>query len=241
MRTLLDERFAPITSQIGFLETSVDEAQQALEDWRGELYDHVASAALDAFPDALRHLEPLTAAGRPREILVPVGRWTAYFDNSLRGTDALSAIGHLSRRMQCQGLAVTTVPHTLDGRGTGRAGAVQFELFGPLATEFLNYVRTVAVTFDGSRWVFTATGTPQAFEETGAYQARRTRDRFTSEMLERYCKALGIDVFDPEAYGPEAFLLESAVPLPADGLVMSLKQAQEALHIEPGIASTLPG
>src|SRR5215471_1575801 len=30
---------------------------------------------------------------------------------------------------------------------------VQFEMFGPLRTEFLNYVRTVSSTFDGSRWV----------------------------------------------------------------------------------------
>jgi hypothetical protein len=63
-------------------------------------------------------------------------------------------------------------------------------MFGPLGTKFVNYVRTVHVSHDGSRWAFSATGTGQWFEETDAYQARRARDRFTSEMLERYCMAL---------------------------------------------------
>jgi hypothetical protein len=74
---------------------------------------------------------------------VSAGSWTAYFDNSLRGTDAVSAVGYLSRKLQCQGLAIRVKPHTIGVPGVrrGRAGAVQFELFGPLQTTFLNYVR----------------------------------------------------------------------------------------------------
>lgn len=120
-------------------------------------------------------------------------------------------------------------------------GAVQFELFGPLDTEFLNYVRTVSVVFDGSRWQFAATGTEQAFEEVEAYRARRVRDRFTSAMLERYCRALGLEVFDPGFYGLEAVFVESAVPMAPDGLVLTLQQAQDWLEIVPGMADSLPG
>jgi hypothetical protein len=69
-------------------------------------------------------------------------------------------------------------------------GSVQFEMLGPFKNDFLNYIRTVHASFDGSRWVFDAVGTPQDFEELDAYKAPRVRDRFTSEMLERYCKAL---------------------------------------------------
>jgi hypothetical protein len=120
-------------------------------------------------------------------------------------------------------------------------GAVQFELFGPVDTEFLNYVRTVSVVFDGSKWRFDATGTVQAFEDVAAYRARRIRDRFTSAMLERYCQALGIDVFDPSFYGPRAVLVESVVPMAPDGMVMTLQQVQGWLEIVPGMADNLPG
>jgi hypothetical protein len=135
------------------------------------------------------------------------------------------------------------VPHTagLKGVRRGRYGGVQFELFGPERTDFLNYVRTISIAYDGSRWEFGATGEVQPFEELEAYQARRVRDRFMSEMLERYCRALGLEVFDPGTYGPEAVLFESSVVVPADGLVLTLEQAQEWLEITPGMAAALPG
>ena len=88
---------------------------------------------------------------------------------------------------------------------------------------------------------FTATGTQQSFEEVDTYRSSRVRDRFTSAMLERYCRALGIDVFDPAVYGPEAVLVESAVPMATDGMSMTLRQAQHWLEIVPGTADSLPG
>jgi len=120
-------------------------------------------------------------------------------------------------------------------------GAVQFELFGPLDTEFLNYVRAISVVFDGSRWQFTTTGTEQGFEVVEAYRARRLRDRFTSGTLERYCRALGLEVFDPGFYGPEAVFVESAVPMAPDALVLTLQQVQDWMEIVPGTADNLPG
>jgi len=244
MRSLLGERFAPITSSIGFLEKALDEVAQGLAEWRRSLSSDVnVVRTAEGFPEVLRRLEPLTSGARPRELLVAFGDWTAYFDSSLRGTDAVSAIGYLSRKLQCQGLAIRVKPHTigLPGILRGRAGSVQFELFGPIKTTFLNYVRTVAVTFDGSKWVFNTNGTQQAFEEPDAYRARRVRDRFTSEMLERYCQAMGLDVFKAEAYGPDAVFFESLVPMPADGTVMTLTEAQEWLEIIPGMVDGLPG
>lgn len=240
----MSERYAPITSSIGFLEVPLDDAVEVVEAWRRSLYPAVSVSRLhDGFPDALLRLEPLTGGSRPRELLVAAGRWIAYFDNSLRGTDAVSAVGHLTRKLQCQGLAVDVVPHTIGAPGAreGRMGAVQFELFGPLDTGFLNYVRTVSVVFDGSKWQFNATGTEQAFEDIGSYRGRRVRDRFTSAMLERYCQALGLEVFDPSFYGPEAVLVESTVPRAPNGIVTTLQQAQSWLGIVPGMADSFPG
>jgi hypothetical protein len=230
---------------MGFLRLGLDDAVEALAGWRRSLlYDPVSVEEAGGFPQCLHRLEPLIAGARPRELLVQASDgWTAYFDCLLYGSDAVSAVGYLSEATGCQGLAVKVVPHTVS-RGhikAGRFGAVQFEMFGPLRTGFLNYVRTVSAAHDGSRWVFSADGIEQWFEEPDAYRARHVRDRFTSEMLERYCKALDIDVFDPAEYGPRSVLVRSEVPVPPDTLVMSLEQAQERLGIVPGMADILPG
>jgi hypothetical protein len=125
MRTLLDETFAPITSSIGFLELSLEEASAGLEVWRRSLYADVhVSQPAEGFPEVLRTLEPLVSGARPRELLVRAGNWTAYFDCLLRGTDAVSTIGYLTRALGCRGLAIATQPHTIgvSGIARGRAG-----------------------------------------------------------------------------------------------------------------------
>ena len=244
MRTLLSERFAPITSSIGFLDLPLDEAAKGLERWRRSLYPKTrVERSPDGFPQVLRRLEPLTGGSVPRELLVTAGQWTAYFDCSLRGTDAAPPISYLARQLRCRGVAITSQPHTegMPGIRDGRYGAVQFQLFGPAQTDWLNYVRTLSVTYDGSRWEFDASGIPQEFEEPDAYRSRRVRDRFTSEMLERYCKALGIDAFDPAFYGPDSFFLESDVVMAEGGLVLSLEEVRAWLEIVPGMADDLAG
>ena len=139
-------------------------------------------------------------------------------------------------------MAIRCTPHVAArGARPARLGAVQFELFGPLSTEFLNYVRTVSVTFSGSKWQYTPTGTEQVIEEVETYKSSRVRDRFTSDMLERYCRAIGLDPFTGTAYGPNAVLLESAVPQASGGHVMTIADAQRWLGIEPGVAGGLPG
>jgi hypothetical protein len=60
-------------------------------------------------------------------------------------------------------------------------------------------------------------------------------------MLERYCQALGIDVFNADAYGPDYVLIDSGEPLPRDALVLTLEQAQQRLGIVPDTAHLVPG
>lgn len=245
MRTLLSDRFAPITSRVGFLEVPLDAAAAGFESWQRSLNPALRVTRPDSgFPGVLLELQPLTSGTRARRLLVEAGpKWTAYFDCSLRGTDAVSTIGHLSRLLMCQGLAINSTPHMVGQPGVvnGRAGAVQFELFGPLKTDFINYVRTVSDIFDGRKWRFDANGVEQAFEETDAYTARSVRDRFTSEMLERYCQALGVDVFNPAFYGPRAVLFATDVVPPAGSQVMSLDETQQWLEIRPDATDALPG
>ena len=86
MRTFMDDRFAPITSSVGYLRLSIGETADALAGWRRR---NGISAAVekvsDGFPSCLHVLEPLVGGARPRELLVSANKdWTAYFDCSLR-------------------------------------------------------------------------------------------------------------------------------------------------------------
>jgi hypothetical protein len=268
MLTLLDEKFAPITSSIGFIELPIDAVAAELNSWRMRLYEEVEVTHLSSgFPDALRQLEPLVGGDRPREILVSMGSdWTAYFDCLLGGTDASSAVGYLTRALDCRGLAVKSVPPMGTGgvpSSSGRQGAVQFTVMGPDNDgSWLNHLRAIEAVQDGKRWEFGLSGQPQPFEESSAYMNRRLRDRFTPEMLERYCLAVGVDVFNESAYGDECTLFRSStdrrrkqVVLPATSagshvslssgpatrlLTLTLSEAQERLGIVPGAAAAVP-
>jgi hypothetical protein len=243
VRTLLDEEFSPITKRIGFLKLPLEAAAAAMIDWRRRLTGYAASTALcGALPELFPALEPLTAAVAPRELLVAAGEWTALFDCGFRGTDPVSPVGYFTETLSTWGLIASSCPHTYSpSRKGGRMGQVSFKLCGPELIDYSTAVRIVGVTYDSSRWVFQSYGELQPFEEPAAYEARRVRERFTSEMLERYCQAIGVDVFNPDFYGPEAVLVESDQPLPPQGFAVSLAVAQESLGIVPGAAVDLPG
>jgi hypothetical protein len=226
---LLNDAFAPITWRIGFLGVAIDRAAEGLMTWRGDLNlrpqreDYSESLA-----DALARLEPLVGGARPRELLVECGAdWTAYFDNQLQGTDPVSAIGYLSQRLGCIGVAIASVSASDSLGEVQKMAARSFELFGAANTSFLNYVRSVASVHDGDRWEFAAAGTPQPFEDLDAYKARRVQDRLTPALVQRYCQAVvGVDVFDAASYGPRVVLVHTEAIVARDAKVMSLADAR---------------
>ncbi|WP_382401679.1 hypothetical protein [Flexivirga alba] len=114
-----------------------------------------------------------------------------------------------------------------------RYGARQFEMFAPIPTNFLNYVRTVSVVRDGSRWRFDVNGTVQDFEDIEAYKRRRIADRLSATMLADYAAALGLRPFDQNFFsGPSVLVRNSATP-PPDAVVSSLRDAQKRAGIVP--------
>lgn len=248
MITLLDERFAPTTSTIGFLRVDLTTASDALATWLSGLGSQRQVRRHDLhgdLPRMLQRLSPLTGGTRPRRLLVATQNpeWTAYFDCGLTGTDAESAIGHLSRVLSCEGMYVSTVPHTI---GTaheqpGRYGAAKLVMFGPKGTEPLGYVRVVSVVHDGSRWVFDEDGDPQPFEDTERYKSRRIRDRFDSAKLAQYCASLGLHPFVEDFYGSSGTLIEHLVDPAPGGKAMAYQDAQRWLGVQAGLAQTLPG
>ena len=87
------------------------------------------------------------------------------------------------------------------------------------------------MTSDGDEWEFEASGPIQSYEEPLEYTAARNRDRFTAEMLERYCRALGIDLFNPDFYGPNAVMFVNKMPLNPGSPCLSREEALRKLGL----------
>jgi hypothetical protein len=218
MNDLFGGRFAPITSTIGFLRTDDSRAVQAFVDWQQDIQKKRGVSLVERkiqgdFEFAIQQLLPLTSVERRRYLFIPTrSNWTAFLDNGHQGTDVFSPLSYLAEKLSCEAARATHVP---EGRGK-QYPAVVLELYGPNRSEFLNYVRSVAVTYDGRKWAFEAAGETQPFEEVARYSSRLARDRFTPEMLANYLKALGIRAFEQDFYCPEgreAILIEKSGPI----------------------------
>ena len=239
MQLLFDEKLAPITSTIGFLEVPREIAVDAFHRWHRKIYEPLGNwpsrrSVTGTLEHVLLSLLPLTSVWRPRSLFIPTDSpWTAFVDNGHQGTDAFPPMSYLAERLGCRGMRVTAVPDTIEGefRGArGHYGGVVWEVYGPEATHFLNYVRSISAVNDGGRWDFHQSGTPFPFEEIDRYRARRVRDRFTVEMLARYLAALGMRPFDEDFYLPgslTAELIELHGPQPPASREFSLAEAQE--------------
>lgn len=215
--TLWDDAFAPVTSNIGFLQSPIKDVVDYLAAWRTAIHGSVQQELLaGGLRENLRRLEPLTLGVRPRELLVATTNpeWTAVFDCGAFGGDPVTTIGYLARTMPTRGVMVSSIPDRRAGEGTvDRFGARQLEIYGPVATEFLNYVRTLSLVRDGARWRFDAAGVPQEFEDLDAYDNRKLTERFTEQMLLGYTAALGLEPFNEHFYpGPSVLMTSPSMP-----------------------------
>jgi hypothetical protein len=255
MKLLFDERYAPITSTIGFFEADCKRTAEAYVQWqrdigkpevraefernmmKGAVWVHegppsivepvewVTSSVAGPLSHALEALPPLTRPWTTRFLIVPTASaWTAFFDNGVRGGDPNGPLQVLCADMlKCRGVKIAARPDSLGRRVNrderqrrGRYGASQFALYGPDMVDHSNSVRGVEAVNDGGTWTFDTSGTPLPFEEPETYKAKRKRDRFPFELLDKYCRALGLRPFDEDFYlppeQPNATLIER-VPL----------------------------
>ncbi len=234
---LLDDRWAPVTSEMGFLETRAEHAAHAFATWQKELSVprgiavevHPVSGSLE---QVLSALLPLSSPEPQRHLFLPTrSHWTAYVENSRGGTDAASAMRYMARAVGCRSLRVVAVPHTYR-KGQGRYGAAMLAVYGPHPTAWLNYVRAVSASNDGGRWVFDQFGEPFPFEKVEQYQARRVRDRFTFDMLRDYLRHLGLSPFEEDFYLPQgapAWLVQKTGTFGPNQREYTLEQARAEL------------
>jgi hypothetical protein len=232
---LLEDRWAPVTSEMGFLESDAEQAARAFAAWQEGLLAPRGIAVKvrpvsSTLEQALSALLPLTSPETRRDLFIPTrSPWTAYVENGWGGTSAASAMRYMARTVGCRGLRVVAVPHTYR-KGEGRYGAVMLEVYGPHQTNWLNYLRTLYVANDGGHWVFGQSGEPFPFEKPERYQARRVRDRFTFDMLKEYLHHLGLSPFEEDFYLPEgapAWLVEKTGTFVPAQTEYTLAQARE--------------
>jgi len=225
MNFLLDDRLAPITKEIGFFECDVKSVAAAYDLWITEVLRPLEmwielNNIEDSLEVVLRKLLPLTIPTPRRFVFVPTqSAWTAYFDNSVHGTDSAGVVHVLAKKLNCRTIRAVHVQNTLPTRPSreskGHFGATMFQLYGPDGKG----IRSIYAANDGGTWKFGESGTPFAFEELEKYNSRRIRDRFTGEMLSSYLNNLGItEAFDETFYapksGPPSILVETKGELP---------------------------
>jgi hypothetical protein len=234
---LLEDRWAPVTSTMGFLELGAEQAAQAFATWQRGLPTS-RGFTVEVLPisgtleQVLSRLLPLSGGETQRRLFIPTrSAWTAYVENGWTGTDAASPMRVMAQRLSIRCLRVVAVPHTLRG-DQGRYGAVMLDVFGPKQPGKLNnYVRAVEAANDGGRWVFEQEGEPFPFEQVEKYQARRVRDRFTFEMLKDYLRHLGLAPFEEDFYMPPgtcAWLIQKTGPFATVGPEYTLEEARAA-------------
>ena len=219
---LLEDRWAPVTSTMGFLELGAEQAAQAFATWQRELMTP-RGITVEVLPvtgtleQALSSLLPLTGGEMQRRPVhpdaqrldrlrhQPVDRDGCRQPHALHGPEAEHPVPAGGRR----------APHAAQGPRR-RYGAVMLDVFGPEQPgKIRNTVRALGAANDGGRWVFEQSGEPFPFEQVEQYQARRVRDRFTFEMLKDYLRHLGLAPFEEDFYLPPgscAWLVQKTGP-----------------------------
>jgi hypothetical protein len=235
---LLANAYAPTTFSFGFVQSPFAEFSEAFISWQKEIsskfgvgieFTHFSAP----LPVALSRLEPLTTP-LDRYLLVETrSNWSAIFSNGLRVNDVASPVGYLPTVLKCRGLNVASIPDRSDKAGRDGLqvyGAVTFTLCGPEKTDWMNRIRHVGVTKDVGGWEFAAQGEIQPYENAECYLKRRLVDRFTVEMLESYCRALGIELFDANFFGGRCLLSHAQRSTPP-GPTMSIAEARSHLYL----------
>jgi hypothetical protein len=237
-KALLDNRFAPVTFTWGFVECPFAQFSRAFLGWQDQLEAKSSTQSRRKsfrapLSESLLALEPLTTPGDRYLLTETRSGWSAIFSNGLRANDVHSPVSYLPTVLKCRGLNISCVPDrskTTDKEEVQIYGAVGFSLYGPNETDWLNRIRSVSIANDVSGWQFAADGAVQPYEQIENYGKRKIVERLTPAMLESYCSALGIELFNSDFYGEQSlsFHIKSKIP---GGPSMSIAEARSHVHI----------
>ena len=218
------KRYSPVTTQMAFVdmpaaafsEVVAARAEMLTKMWElpWEVKKQYVQGSLEKKLDALL---PLTSV-RSSKTLVSATRanWSTYIPNGSQGGDAHSEPSYLAGKLGVRTLTVVLVEDVPNGQ----PGSVQFVLRDgrqAVAVEARHgimhqYPTRSIVVHKESHWEFSEQGERLPFEEVERYQRKKIRERLTFEMVERYCGHLGIQLFDPEFYAGEGYVVHTYPP-----------------------------
>jgi hypothetical protein len=235
MKALLNNERAPVTFGAGFIETSFSEYCNEFTSLWKRFGTEFETFCFEAdLREAMLRLEPLQMPQNRYLVTETRSRWTAIFSNGRLGSDVTSAVYSSCKALGCRGVTIQCSPSLTKRVGNKTAivsyAATSFTLDGPNETEWLNQIRHVSARKDGGPWKFFQRGEVQPFEQVEHYENKHIRDRFTLEMLESYCAALGILAFDETFYGPKSFLLHQLTKFPATSPKWTFQEAHAFLY-----------
>src|SRR5215471_4914625 len=107
MKLLYDDAFAPITSEIGFLDTDLAAAIDLFMRWQSGIMEPLGirlaqRPVTGSLSEAFQALLPLTGPRPRRFLFLPTTTtWLSIFDNSSSGTDAFSVPSYLASQIGC--------------------------------------------------------------------------------------------------------------------------------------------
>jgi hypothetical protein len=235
MKALLNNERAPVTFGTGYIEASFPECCETFTSSWKRLGTEFETLSFEAdLKEALSRLEPLQNPQNRYLVTETQSKWTAIFSNSRLGSDVTSAVYSSCKALGCRGVTIQCSPSLTKREGKKTSivsySATSFTLEGPHDTEWLNEIRHVSARKDGGPWKFFQRGAVQPFEQVQRYEEKHIRDRFTPEMLESYCAALGIRAFDESFYGRKSFLLHQLTKCPSTSPKWTFQTAQAYLY-----------
>lgn len=188
------------TAQLGYFEVGAP----ALAEWIATGMDDawiVRAAPLTSVEDVAALLAPSREV--TRYLCIPVGDWTALLSNGPLGTDVGVLPSYAARELRCRAMRVVSFDD--DAMYPARV----LEVYGPSGEPPLAMERSITAANDGGRWIFETAGAAYPFEDESAYARRVKADRFTTDMLYSYLRALGVPMDDGTDWA-SAVLVERA-------------------------------
>jgi hypothetical protein len=193
------ETWSPVTSDFGLIDAPVEVVSARYLEWLEGLDQEFRVKSERDFARSLAFLAPLSAEMRRRVLAPTRAGWTAFFQSGFQGSDPSPVMSYLTRLMGVDSMRVCRTP------ADAAQPACVWEVYAPASrggVPPLFHRRAIALVCESGRWTFHESGAPFPFENPAVHAARRTRDRFTPDLLCEYLSKLGLFPFDPDFYSP---------------------------------------
>lgn len=217
-------RYRPVVDSVGFIQAPIAETVAALDTWAKEIGAlKGVGAPIVTNPgrgiESLEAIAPVTLNDSRRKLLIQTvnPEWTAFFSSDRQGADS----GHtafMAGRLNTRAVYVSCHPHTVPteprtpNSPAGWQASVGLTVYSKAEAEpgsWFDVVRDIQLHRDSSRWRLHQSGAVQPFERPEEYNNRKVADRFPPELLDEYCQAMGLRVFDSEFFNGPALLVTS--------------------------------